>query len=62
MSGGPGEALDDAVELVAAIEAIGEAGEVALGVLAADVVVGAGERGLDGAQHLALQLHVGSPI
>src|SRR4051812_15867799 len=51
MSGGPGEALDDAVELEAAIEAVGEAGEVALGVLAADVVVGAGERGLDVAQH-----------
>src|SRR4029453_14620681 len=51
MGGGPGEALDDAVELVAAIEAVGEAGEIALGVLAADVVVGAGDRGLDVAQH-----------
>src|SRR5512134_2079781 len=51
MSSGPGEALDDAVELVAAIEAIGEAGEIALGVLAADMVVGAGNGGLDVAQH-----------
>jgi hypothetical protein len=42
MGGGPGEPLDDAVELVAAIEAVGEAGEIALGVLGADVVVGAG--------------------
>src|SRR5688572_17067001 len=50
MSGGPDEALDDAVELEAAVEAVGEAGEIALGVLGADVVVGAGERGLDVAQ------------
>jgi hypothetical protein len=40
MDGGPGEALDDAVELEAAIEAVGEAGEVRLGVLGADVMVG----------------------
>src|SRR5687767_9857878 len=51
MSGGPDEALDDAVELEAAVEAVGEAGEVALGVLGADVVVGAGDRGLAVAQH-----------
>src|SRR5688500_3534121 len=51
MSGGPDEALNDAVELEAAIEAVGEAGEIALGMLGADVVVGAGDRGLDGAQH-----------
>lgn len=46
MDGGPGEALDDAVELEAAIEAVGEAGEVRLRMLGADMVVGAGERGL----------------
>src|SRR5687768_4220825 len=50
MSGGPGEALDDAVELEASVEAVGEAGEVRLGVLGVDMVVGAGERGLDVAQ------------
>src|SRR5512134_1289301 len=50
MSGGPGEALDDAVELEAAVEAVGEAREVALGVLGTDVVIGAGDRGLDVAQ------------
>src|SRR5687767_1098936 len=51
MSGRPGETLDDAVELEAAIEAVGEAGEIALGVLGADVVVRAGNGGLDVAQH-----------
>src|SRR4249920_1211366 len=50
MDGGPGEALDDAVELEAAIEAVGEAGEVGLRMLCADVVVGASERGFDVAQ------------
>src|SRR6478735_8919958 len=50
MYGGPGEALDDAVELKAAIEPVGEAGEVRLRMLRADVVVGAGDRGLDVAQ------------
>jgi len=50
MDGGPGEALDDAVELEAAIEAVGEAGEVGLRMLRADVVVGASERGFDVAQ------------
>ena len=50
MDGGPGEALDDAVELEAAIEAVGEAGEVGLRMLRADVVAGAGERGFDVAQ------------
>src|SRR5262245_45879170 len=50
MDGGPGEALDDAVELEAAIEAVGEAGEVGLRMLRADVVVGTSERGLDVAQ------------
>src|SRR6187431_3373105 len=50
MCGGPGEALDDAVELETAVEAVGEAGEVRLGVLGADVMVGAGDRGLDVAQ------------
>src|SRR4051812_37332488 len=48
---GPGKPLDDAVELVAAIEAVGEAGELALGVLGADGVVAAGDRGLDVAAH-----------
>src|SRR3954471_19757780 len=47
---GPGEALDDAVELETAIEAVGEAGQVGLGVLRADVVVGAGQRRLDVAE------------
>src|SRR5687767_765683 len=50
MSGRPGEAFDDAVQLIATVEAVGEAGEAALGVLGADVVVGAGDRGLDVAQ------------
>ena len=44
MDGGPGEALDDAVEVVAAIGSVGEAGEVGLGVLWADVAVGTDER------------------
>src|SRR3954451_14181811 len=50
MGGGPGEPLDDAVELEAPVEAVGEAGEIGLGVLRADVVVRAGDRGLDVAQ------------
>src|SRR4028119_981921 len=50
MDGGPVEALDDAVELGAPGEPVGEAGEVLLGVLGADVVVGAGDRGLDVAE------------
>src|SRR5215213_2282038 len=50
MDGGPGEALDDAVELEAPVEPVGEAGEVLLGVLGADVVVGAGDRRLDVAE------------
>src|SRR3954469_15498412 len=50
MDGGPGEALNDAVELEAAIEPVGEAGEVGLRMLRADMVIGAGERGLDVAQ------------
>ena len=50
MYGGLGKALDDAVELKAAIEPVGEAGEVGLRMLRADMVVGAGERGLDVAQ------------
>src|SRR3712207_6593242 len=47
MNGGPGEALDDAVELEATVEAVGEAREVGLRVLRAEVVVGAGDCGLD---------------
>ena len=47
---GVGQALGQGVELEAAVEAPGEAGEVALGVLWADVMVGPGERGLDVAQ------------
>src|SRR5688572_2963707 len=58
MDSGPGEPLDDAVELEAAIEAVGKAREIALGVLGADVVVGAGERGLDVAQH---RVHSATP-
>ena len=49
-SGGVGEALDHAVEVKAPVEAPDEAGKVALGVLAADMAVGPGERGLDVAQ------------
>ena len=47
---GVGQTLGQGVQLVAAVEAPGEAGQVALGVLGADVMVGAGERGLDVAQ------------
>src|SRR3712207_9478113 len=47
MGGSPSEALDDAVELKAAVEAAGEAGEVRRRVLRAEVVVGAGDCGLD---------------
>src|SRR5688572_26298011 len=47
---GPGEALDDAVELIAPVEAIGEAGEIGRGMLGADVMVGAGQGRLDVAQ------------
>ena len=43
---GVGDALGQGIELVAAVEAPGEAGEVALGVLGANVMVGAGERRL----------------
>ena len=46
----PGEALCRCVEDVAAIEAPSEAGEVALSMLGADVMIGAGERGLDVAE------------
>src|SRR5918998_1897818 len=51
MGAGPGEALDGRVELVAAVEVPGEAGEVARRVLRADAPVGADDRGLDVAQH-----------
>ena len=47
---GVGEALGQRFQLEAAVEAPGEAREVALGVLGADMVVGAGERGLDVAE------------
>ena len=47
---GPHQPFGHGVELVATIEAPGEAGEVALRVLLADVVVGAGERRLDVAE------------
>ena len=47
---GPHQPLGHGVELKAAVEAPGEAGEVALGVLGADVVVGASERRLDVAE------------
>ena len=45
-----GEALGHGVELEAAVEAPSEAGKIALGVLGADVMVGAGERRLDVAE------------
>ena len=41
-----GQTFGQGIELVAAVEAPGEAGQVALGVLGADVMVGAGERRL----------------
>src|SRR5215218_4579480 len=47
---GPGEPLDDAVELEAPVEPVGEARQVGLGVLGADVVVRADDRGLDVAE------------
>ena len=47
---GIGEPLGQGVQLVAAVEPPSEAGKVALGVLGADVMVGAGEGGLDVAQ------------
>ena len=59
---GVGEALGQAVELVAAVEAPGEAGKVALGVLGADVMAGAGERGLDVAQGRVHPAALAAPI
>src|SRR5215218_2561343 len=47
---GPGEPLDDAVELEAPVEPVGEARQVGLGVLGADVVARADARGLDVAE------------
>ena len=47
---GVGQTFGQGIELVAAVEAPGEAGQVALGVLGADVMVGAGERRLDVAE------------
>ena len=44
---GVGQTFGQGIELVAAVEAPGEAGEVALGVLRADAMIGAGGRGLD---------------
>lgn len=51
LGAGPGEALGDGVEIVASIETVSVAGQVALSVLGADVMIGAGERGLDVAEH-----------
>ena len=59
---GVGEVLGQAVELVAAVEAPGEAGKVALGVLGADVMAGAGERGLDVAQGRVHPAALAAPI
>src|SRR3954452_24985912 len=50
MNRGPGEALDDAVEPEAAVEPVGEAGQVGLSVLGAEVVVRTGDRRLDVAE------------
>ena len=47
---GINEALGQGIQLVAAVEAPSEAGEVALGMLGADVMVSASDRGLDVAQ------------
>lgn len=47
---GPHQAFGHGVELVATVEAPGETGEVALRMLLADVVVGAGERRFDVAE------------
>ena len=51
MGASPGEALCHGVEGVASIEVPGEAGEVALGVFWADMVIGAGQCCLDVADH-----------
>ena len=50
LGAGIDEPLGQAIQLVATVEPAGEAGEVALGVLGADMVVGVGQRGLDVAQ------------
>lgn len=42
----PGEVLGDAVEIVTPVEAIGEAGKIALGVFGADMMISAGDRRL----------------
>ena len=47
----PGEALGDGVEIVSPIEAVGEAGEIALGMFRADMMIGAGDRRFDVAEH-----------
>ena len=47
----PGKTLGDRVEIVAPIEAVGEAGEIALGMLWTDMMIGAGDRGFDIAEH-----------
>ncbi len=44
------EARDQAVELEAAVEAPGEAGEIAAGMVEADAAIGAGDGGLDVAE------------
>src|SRR3954453_20941096 len=47
---GVSQALGQGIQLVAAVEAPSEAGQVALGVFGANVMVGAGERRLDVAE------------
>ena len=59
---GIGQALGHGVELVAAVEPPGEARQVALGVLGADMVVGAGQRGLDVAERGVDPAALAAPI
>jgi hypothetical protein len=54
--------LGHGVQVVASVEAVGEAGQVALGVLGADVMVGAGERGLEVAQRRVDPAALAAPI
>ncbi len=59
---GIGQALGHGVELVATVEPPGEAGKIALGVLGADMVVGAGQRGLDVAERGVDPAALAAPI
>ena len=47
----PGQSLGDAIQVVAPIEAISEAYKIALGMFGANMMIGAGDRRLDVAEH-----------